>query len=201
MFLASVEHIGRTERNMCFLYTYVLFFISITLGNSMNQNEPAIKSEGIFESFVRNYLDNLSTAFTGKQLIKYCKMMCSELKKMEFTYTEKLAKQFRYLSKMDDDEELLEEMAKYRREYDENMPKRQLFLQAMNEVFTLQHNLQFDDYIHEMLDLANRHILTIKKQTRKLLDMIVDCVDKLGDRDKRDLERKMRAAIKEYKEL
>uniref|UniRef100_A0A2A4JT35 Uncharacterized protein n=1 Tax=Heliothis virescens TaxID=7102 RepID=A0A2A4JT35_HELVI len=99
-----------------------------------------------------------------------------------------------------DSEDLMEEVARYRRDYDKKTPKRQQFLQAMDEVFTLQQNVIFVDYLNDMLDLANGHILAIKDQTRKLLDVIVDCMDKLGQKEERDLERKLRAAIKEYTE-
>lgn len=97
-------------------------------------------------------------------------------------------------------DDIKQEMAEYRKEYDEKLPKRQLFMDAMNEVFTLQHNLRFDDYIQHMVDLGNEHsnIPAIQVETRKILEMIVDCVRKLNKNDQRSLEKKLNLAIKEY---
>ncbi|KAF9424976.1 hypothetical protein HW555_000277 [Spodoptera exigua] len=158
---------------------------------------PEIKSEGIFERFVRKYLDMLSTAFTGKQLIRYCRMMSKELSGFGFKYTEQLAKHFRYLSRMYRDG-IEQEMAEYRKEYDEKLTNRQIFLDAMNDIFTLQENLRFDDYIHDMVDFGNDHIPTLVEQTRNILRMIVDCVHKLSAGEQKILEKKLVKAIKEY---
>lgn len=162
------------------------------------ESKPGLRSEGIFERFLRNYLHMLSRGLTGKQLIKYCRMVSKELKKMEFTYTERLSKHYRRLSRMYR-EDLESEMEQYRKQLEEKLPHRQNFLQAMNEVFTLQQNLRFDDYNHDLLDFANGHKLSMQEETRKLLnDVIVNSIDKLSNRDQRILEKKLRLAIKEY---
>lgn len=158
-----------------------------------------VDSEGIFERFVRNYIFMLSTAFFPKDLIKYLRIVEKELRKMEFTYTEKLANKFKSVIKMDRDE-ALELIASYQEEYDGRSEVIQEFLEAMNEVFTMQQNQQFDDYIQDLKEYASSLKLTIRDETRKLLnDVIVNNIDKLSEHDKRELERKLRHAIKDYR--
>lgn len=200
-------------------YIFLLFSIcSIQFGTSISirgltDNQPGspfltehgsdkradVVSEGIFERFVRNYLFMLATAFVPKKLIKYLRIVEKELKKMEFTYTEKLAKQFRSVIKLDRDD-ALELMGTYQEEYNTRSEVIQEFLNAMNEVFTMQQNQQFDNYILDLKDYASGYKLSMREETKKLLkDVIVNNIDKISEHDKRDLERKLRHAIKDYR--
>lgn len=177
------------------------------LGNCVNILEElnqtkltVLNSEGIFERFLETYLDILSTAFTSNKLIKYCRMMRTELKKMHFTYTERLSKHFKFLSKMDRDD-IVDEVAAHKRQFDEKLPKRQEFFDAIRSAFNLQHRLKFDDYLHDLLAFGKGDLLlvSIQEQTRKLLDMIIDCVHKLDLKMQRALEKTLKIAIKEHK--
>lgn len=188
---------------MCSLYKTVIFLTcSICLWTSFEESvsQKVERTKTIFENFIEHYLNMLSTALSGKELIRYCRMMKKELKKMEYRYTEQLAKHFKYLSKMHRDD-IVEEMVKHRREYDEQLPMRQEFFETLRDAFTLQHKLQFDDYIHDLLAFGKGDLLfqTIQAQTRKLLDMIVNCVHKLGPKEPRNVEKALKLAIKEYK--
>lgn len=184
------------------LNTIVILFMCFICLSVVDESNPETipgYSEGIFDRFLRNYLDVLSTAFTGKELKRYCSIMHKELYKMEFTYTKRLAKHFRRLSKMHRDN-VVDELTQYRRDFDEKLPRQQEFFIAINGAFTLQHNLQFDDYVHALLEFGRGHLLfiTIQENTRKILNMILNCIDKMGERERRDLEKIMKKAVKEY---
>lgn len=175
-------------------------FLSLNIVDESNSRIVAVlRSEGIFDRFLQNYLDILSTAFTGKELVRYCRMMSRELNKMEFRYTERLAKHFKRLSKKHRDE-IVDEMAEYRREYDEKTPTQLEFYDAINQAFTLQHNLKFVDYIHSLLAFGKGDLLfvSIQELSRNILQMIVNCIEKMGQKELKDLEKKLKRAIKEY---
>ncbi|KAL0820200.1 hypothetical protein ABMA28_006124 [Loxostege sticticalis] len=96
-------------------------------------------------------------------------------------------------------DELHAELVSYRKELDKPSMLRTEFLEAMNSLFTLKEKLQFNDYLFDLRDYGNEDIIRIDEETKKLLNMIVESVDKLSKNDRKELERKLRKAIKDYK--
>lgn len=192
---------------MCSINTIVvLLTFSILLGTCLGGEEwewdskPALNSESVFERFLERYLETLSKSLTGKALIRYCKMLSKELEKIEFSQAERLAVHFAYLSRLSRDS-IADEMIRYRREFDEKLPKQEAFLTSLSEAFNAQHDVIFDDYIDDLSKYADGDLLfiTIQEQTRLLLTMIVNCIRKLDRKKRRELEKEMRLAIREYK--
>lgn len=158
-----------------------------------------LKGEGIFVRFLRNVLDLLSITFPERKLIRYCRVVGRELDKMEYKYTKQLAKHLRYLSRMYR-EEIKSTMIEYRQALNRTLKYRTEFLEAMNEVFTLKENLKFSDYVYDLRDYGNEDKLLIDEETRKLLnDVILDAITKLSSRAQRDLVKKMKNALSEFK--
>lgn len=159
--------------------------------------QSGLRRGDIFESFIRNMLDVLTTNFPGKRLRKYCELVEDELDRLEFKYTRKLAKHFRHLSKMDGDA-IKAEMDSYRQELDKKPPNLVAFLEAMNEAVRLELSVLFNDYALDVRDYGTRDKRDVKEETRSVLNAIVKSVKELSARDRRDLEKKMKKVIKEH---
>lgn len=153
------------------------------------------KISGIFVTFLENYLNLLIHGFPEKRLNKYCKMLSSLLKEMGYKHAKKLGNVVRDLYHS----EIKEELISYREELHKDLPHRREFLTAMNEVFTPSESVLFNDYIIELQEYANKDKLSIDVETYKILSMIVNSVFKLSRRDRKQLEKKLRKAISEYK--
>lgn len=128
---------------------------------------------------------------------RYCMTVNRYLRDSEYKYSQKLARLFKELVHLGSAAN--NKFARYRKVLDKKMPHRSAFLKAMNEVFTLQQAVSFDDYIYDLENYGKGLKFSIKKETRKLIDnVIIDNINKLSEWDIDDLHKKLKNAIKEY---
>lgn len=167
--------------------------------SSARNLKPILRNTGIFVDFLAKLLDLLSsTSFPVKKLKKYCKVMHRALRYIGYRFTKKLSRHFKDLSLMYGDE-IKVVMQKHRRELHKNLLHRTEFLEAMNEVFNLQDNLQFNDYILDVRDYGNEDKLFIHEETSKIINnVILNKIYKLSGKEQNQLEKKLKKAIKEY---
>lgn len=153
--------------------------------------------DGIFEKFVREYLQLLK-GITGSKVRKYCRTVERHLRDAGYQYTRRLARLFKNWAEFD--ESIAGDIEKYLQEFDNKLPHRTAFFEAMNHVFTLQQAVLFDDYIYDLTNYGNERKLDMDSETRKLIkDVIIYNIEVLSRSEKRDLEKKLKKAIKEYK--
>ncbi|CAG9795558.1 unnamed protein product [Diatraea saccharalis] len=169
----------------------------IAFGDQLSVQKDDLRSNKIFEDFLRNLLTLLSTGFPKKKLSNYCRLLKNEVDALGFKFTRKLARHLRDLSKLDRDE-IQEVLASYVEEMDKPLDHRRKFLDAMNKVFTLQHDVIFRDYIFDVRDYGNEDILFIHDETQKVLKTIVNSIMEISKKDRNNLESEMKKAIKEY---
>lgn len=166
-----------------------------------HKREGDFRYEGIFERFIRKTLDVLINDVRGKKLKRYCRYLHRELRTMGFKYTNRLSKIFKDLSK-DDSDDIKQEFIEYRKEVDKKLPHRIEFFKAINEVFNLQQNVVFEDYLYELRNYGNGDRLAedLHKLTHKILHgIILNSIIKLRYKDQKELEKKLRRAVREYK--
>ncbi|CAH2089758.1 unnamed protein product [Euphydryas editha] len=183
--------------------------ISITgIIDARNPNAPSIllpgmkksdlRSKGIFETFLHNLLDLLTTQFPGKKLPRYCRILSSSIYSIENKYAQRFAKHFKYMSRMYP-EDLKKELLFYKDELNKRRPRRVEFLNAMNSLFTLQEYVLFDDYVYEVRNYGTDNKLFIDDETDKIVEgVIMGRIMELSSRDREDLQRKLRKAVKEF---
>lgn len=161
---------------------------------------PGIRSEGIFERFLRNLLETLIDHFPIGKLARYIRVLTEKLGRMRNKYSQRLSKHLRHLSKMYRDE-IRSELLEYKNDLFRKSPHRVEFLNAMNDVFTLEQNLRFDDYIYDLRNYGTRDKLFIDEETSNLLNVIIaGTILKLSVKQQREIIRKLRRAVKEYEQ-
>ncbi|KAJ2948355.1 hypothetical protein O0L34_g7594 [Tuta absoluta] len=139
-----------------------------------------------------------TTAIPEKKLSQFTKTLYKNVNELDYKYTKKLAKRLNKISRMHRDE--------IRDEYQEfldmlnakNEPKKQEFLEEMDEVFTRFHEGRFQDYIEDMEEFGRGVKLDLKEETRKLIhDVIHNTIIGRGRHILKELERKLKSALKE----
>lgn len=161
--------------------------------------ETNLRSEGIFVRFLSNLLELLTTIFPEKKLPKYCRTVGRYVNQLDYRYAKKLAKILRQMSRMHRDE-LKSELIIYKEELLKRKPCQSDFLEAMNNIFTLQEHIRFDDYIYELMNYGNDDILFIDKETEKIVnDVIMKSIMRQSSKDRSELQKKLKKAVKEFK--
>lgn len=161
--------------------------------------ETNLTSEGIFVRFLSNLLELLTTIFSEKKLPKYCRTVGRYVNQLDYRYAKKLAKHLRQMSRMHRDE-LKSELIIYKEELLKRKPCQSDFLEAMNNIFTLQEHIRFDDYIYELKNYGKDYILFIEKETEKIVnDVIMKSIMRQSSKDRSELQKKLKKAVKEFK--
>lgn len=161
--------------------------------------ETNLTSEGIFVRFLSNLLELLTTIFPEKKLPKYCRTVGRYVNQLDYRYAKKLAKHLRQMSRMHRDE-LKSELIIYKEELLKRKPCQSDFLEAMNNIFTLQEHIRFDDYIYELKNYGKDDILFIEKETEKIVnDVIMKSIMRQSSKDRSELQKKLKKAVKEFK--
>lgn len=161
--------------------------------------ETNLTSEGIFVRFLSNLLELLTTIFPEKKLPKYCRTVGRYVNQLDYRYAKKLAKHLRQMSRMHRDE-LKSELIIYKEELLKRKPCQSDFLEAMNNIFTLQEHIRFDDYIYELKNYGKDDILFIDKETEKIVnDVIMKSIKRQSSKDRSELQKKLKKAVKEFK--
>ena len=155
-----------------------------------------LRIEGIFERFIRRLLELLTTSFPEGRLPKYCRILSRHVTKLEYKYAKRLGKHLKYMSQMYS-EDVKKELLLYKKILDENRPHSTAFFDAINVAFTLQQHMLFEDYVYELKNYGSKDKLYIDEDTEKLLEIILGSILKLSARDRKDIERKLRYAVKE----
>ncbi|CAG9563821.1 unnamed protein product [Danaus chrysippus] len=180
------------------------------LTNVKNPNEPLlllsfmekksnVRSEGIFENFIRSLLDLLTTTFPEKRLSKFCRTLYKYISKIENKYARRFARHIRYISKMYR-EDLKNEFRLYREEFSKPKEHKTDFIKAMDATFTLKEHILFQDYISDLKDYGTDDKLFIDNETDKVINyVIMDRIWKSSARDRDYLEKMLRLAIDEYR--
>ncbi|CAB3251129.1 unnamed protein product [Arctia plantaginis] len=167
-----------------------------------NEQQNYDENYGIFAGFLSKYLDMLGTGCSGLRLKRHCRLMYEELKKMDYKYTKKLGKLYKGLSKLYS-EEINGYASLYRQELDKKPYHRATFIKTMNEIFTLQEHIRFEDYLHELYFYCNGYKLLMNTITKKLLSEVImnSIKTRLSRRDQKKLEKTLEMAIREYRDL
>lgn len=161
--------------------------------------ETNLTSGGILVRFLSNLLELLTTIFPEKKLPKYCRTVGRYVNQLDYRYAKKLAKHLRQMSRMHRDE-LKSELIIYKEELLKRKPCQSDFLEAMNNIFTLQEHIRFDDYIYELKNYGNDDILFIEKETEKIVnDVIMKSIMRQSSKDRSELQKKLKKAVKEFK--
>lgn len=160
------------------------------------KKENDLRTEGIFERFIRRLLELLTTSFPEGRLPKYCRILSRHVLKLEYKYAKRLGKHLKYMSQMYP-EDVKEKLLLYNKFLEENRPHTTAFFDAINFAFTLQQHMLFEDYVYELKNYGSKDKLYIDEDTEKLLDTILGNILKLSARDRKDIERKLRYAVKE----
>lgn len=166
-----------------------------------HKREGDFRNEGIFERFIKQALDVLISDVKRKKLQRYCRYLHRELRTLDYKYTEKLSEIFRELSK-DDYQDIQNQLHHYRQEIDKPLPHRIEFFKAINDVFNLQHNILFEDYLYELRNYGTDDRLAedLQQLNNKIIrGVILNNILKLNYKDQRELERKLRRAVREYR--
>ncbi|CAH0713157.1 unnamed protein product, partial [Brenthis ino] len=157
-----------------------------------------LRTDGIFESFLRRLLELLTTSFPERKLPKYCRILSHHTYDVEYKYAQRLAKHIKYMSQMYP-EDIKKELVYYKQALDTKRPHRIAFLDAINTAFTLREYIIFDDYVYELQNYGTNDKLYMDEDTEKLINnVILGSILKLSARDRKDLERKLKFAIKEF---
>lgn len=175
------------------LFIFNLQYVSSEKGSSHEYR-------GIFDSFLEKFIFLLSGG-KEKHVKEVCKIFEIHLKSMRYEkYTKKLAKKFKNLSRMDQ-EEIMSELTEYTDALRNKSDKLIAFLEAINAAFTAQQRQQFEDYLNDMEDYIRGAKLLIQKETETLLnDVILKSILRLSKRDQVDLKYKLKRVIKEHKD-
>lgn len=164
-----------------------------------DMKETYLRSEGIFVRFLSNLLELLTTKFPEKKLPKYCRTVGRYVDQLNYRYAKKLAKHLRQMSRMYRDE-IKSELIFFKEELVKKKPYQYDFLEAMNNIFTLQEHIRFDDYIYELKNYGNDDVLFIDKETEKLVnDVIMKSIMRQSSKDRSELQKKLKNAVKEFK--
>lgn len=184
---------------MCLSF-YVCFLLALNMlpteGVSISL-DTMIRTEGIFTKFVRALLDLLIKDFPEDKLDRYCRVLYRHLRQFPYSYAHTLAKLLRRLSRMYRPD-IKDELRQYRKDLDQELVFRKQFLDNMNQVFNLKEAIQFNKYIAEMRRYGKGEKTFIDEETSKMLNTIIYTVTKIARTDPRELERKLKKAIKEY---
>lgn len=167
-------------------------------GNHDNLHlRDGLRAGNIFENFITAMLDLLTNNFPNRKLRKYMQIVHTELLKLEYKHTKKLASQFRELSKNDGDE-IKVELSGYWEELKRKPPHVAKFLNAIEAAFTMVQGVKFNDYIYDIRDYGNKDKseMEITKETNSILRMIVEAVTKLGRQDLKELNKILKKALK-----
>lgn len=181
------------------MLVYATSLVVFDLSYVSSSVRSSAEYQGIFDSFLKKFLFLLSGG-TNKQVKKICKTFEKHLKPMEYRqYTKKLAKKFKELSHMDQSERM-SELTEYTDALENKSHKVIEFFKAINAAFTLQQQVQFEDYLYNMEDFIRRDKLLIEEETETLLnDVILKSIRSLSKRDQDDLEKKLKRVLKEHK--
>lgn len=156
------------------------------------------RSKVIFETFLKKILDLMITDFPESKLKKYCRIVYKQLRFSEYRDVRKIAKHFKYLSRMYQDD-LLKELEFYRRELDKTTEHRAAFFEAINEAFTLREHMLFSDYLYDLRNYGTEDKLYIHEETKKLINnVIIENILKLSAKTQNDVVKKFRKALKEF---
>lgn len=202
---------SKTRACIIFALTFVKFTSSISITgiiDARNPNAPSIllpgmkkidlRSKGIFETFLHNLLDLLTTQFPTRKLPRYCRILSSSVCGIENKYAQRFAKHFKYMSRMYP-EDLKKELIFYKDELNKRRPHRVEFLDAMNSLFSLQEYVNFDDYVYEVRNYGTDDKRFIDDETDKIVEgIIMGKIMELSSGDREDLQRKLRKALKEF---
>lgn len=167
----------------------------LLLPNMKNEND--LRSEGIFERFIRRLLDLLTTSFPEKRLPKYCRILSRHIYKLNYKYAKRLAKHLKHMSQMYQ-EDVKSELLLYNQLLEKKRPNRTAFFDAINTAFTLQQYMQFEDYVYELKNYGSDDKLFIDEDTEKVLQIIMGSILQLSASDRKDIVIKLRHAIKEF---
>lgn len=157
------------------------------------------RSNEIFETFLEQLLDVLTAQeFLGKKLKKYFKILYKELRYSDYRISRKFGKHCKYLYHEYNDD-LLKELEFYRRELSKKTKPRVEFFSAINEAFTLQQKVLFNDYLYDLRDYGTDDKLNIRYETNKLINyVIIESILKLSAKSQNDIVWKLRKALKEF---
>lgn len=167
---------------------------------SIKLKQDGAKYEGMFDSFLKKFLFLLSGG-REKPVRKICTIFRNHLKSMDKQYTSELANKFKELSRMYQDG-IASELTEYQNALEDKSDKLIAFLKAINAAFTLQQQIQFNDYLYDMENYIRGDKRNINTETRKLLnDVILKSILSMSKRDRVDLKKKLRSVIKEHEDF
>ncbi|KAI5642939.1 reverse transcriptase (RNA-dependent DNA polymerase) domain-containing protein [Phthorimaea operculella] len=158
------------------------------------------KEPGIFQKFLRQFLNMATTAIPEKKLAPFTKTLYKYVNELNYRYTKKLAKRLDKISRMHRDE-IQDEYQEFLDMLNaENEPRKQEFLEEMDQVFTRLHESRFNDYIEDMQEYGRGVKLDLNEETRKLVhDVIHNTILGRGHYIMDELENKLKKAMKEQR--
>lgn len=180
------------------------FFITVVLLWNLIQHTKAVeyrnyKDLGVFDSFLYNYFRIVANSYSSKKIVKYCKQVAWVLTDQSgYREMDKLAKAVKDLC--DDRDSLKDELRSYQKEVLKKLPARVEFFKAINEAFTPLQAVQFNDYNAFLEENSAYPHPDASKKTKWLVkDVIIGNIKTyLTSREKYNLKKKLKRAVKEY---